>query len=302
MRTRELTDREMREFLAPLELVPEIKRREEPRPARSARARPFRLGLVAASLATGGILAITLWPNGTPAGGPRFVMPASAAPIVSRAAEVTSGWSNQIVRIRSSLGVCWGTLTCVARDQLDHEQTTWVRYSSDGEPITVRELQTGGHLAGDERVTTHDPNRTITMGGKQFPWEQERSYDSTTGKITTEQAGFAPSVIFKAHGILEAALRGSRDVRLAGRTMVDGHDAYRLVFSQIDESSAPGERNVLYVNAETYLPVQLDVQDDGPDMHGNPSMWHLSERVNDVTVLPDSAANRKQLEMHGPTG
>ena len=248
---------------------------------RARRRRAAARGGAVATVALGVTLALALAPSGGSGG------PPVASDVVARAAAASDLPQRSIVAITSDVDVN-GTL---------HERrTTWVRLSGDGRPLGVRSLITAAS-GGSARPGVEDVTTTGADGHSLL-----QQFDPATGKVTSTRDGQqSPPLVFQTHALLVRAQSGDRVVRLAGEETVGGRRAYRLIVTGADEPAEHGDRDELLVDAETYTPLELRKHSEGLDVNGKPFVYDYVERIVGQRTLPDNAANREQLRLHGPT-
>jgi hypothetical protein len=227
------------------------------------RAGRFTLaGTVAAVCA---VIAAPLGPSGTPA----------LADVIARASDAATPAPGVITKIRTE--VEW---TAIGTER--EVRTVWFRRGATGEELRMLQETDGiDEVSRDGRI---------------------RSYDQKTGATKELEGRTVASILFSAKAMLEAARRGDAKPKLAGQEVVGGRKVYRLTITGADDAPAlPGDRDELLVDAETYAPVLLRKHSEGLDVHGKPFTYDLSERVLEHETLPDTAENRRLLELRGPT-
>ena len=232
-------------------------------------------------MALGVTLALALAPSGGGSGAP------VANEVVARAAAASDLPERSIVAITSDVDV---------NATLHERRTTWVRLSGDGRPLGVRSLITAAS-GGTARPGVEDVTTTGADGHSQL-----QQFNPTTGKVTTTRDGQqTPPLVFEAHALLVRAQSGDREIRLAGEETVGGRRAYRLIVTGADEPAEHGDRDELLVDADTYAPLELRRHSEGLDVYGKPFVYDYVERIVGRRTLPDTAANREQLRLRGPT-
>jgi hypothetical protein len=248
---------------------------------RARRRRAAARGGTVAAVALAATLALAL----APSGGTRHGGAPLAERIVARAVAASDLPERSIVVIDSDVTV---------PGELHENRTTWVQMSGDGRPLAVRSLITsasGAHVAaGAEDVTSTDADGGSTL----------QQFDPTTGKVTTTPGGReTPSVVFEARALLVRAQAGDKDVRLVGEETIGGRRAYRLIVTGVQEPAIRGDHDELLVDTETYAPLELRKHSEGTAVDGKPYTYDLSERIVSRRTLPDTAANRALLRLHG---
>lgn len=153
----------------------------------------------------------------------------------------------------------------------------------------VRFLQVSG--TGDAPAGTQE----ITRGGTITRYAPD-------GHVTmTSRGRMVPGEVFRSAALLDAA-RAGRQVTLE-ETTLDGRPAYALHW---EEPSGPPHHpkieETLWVDRETYLPLQFADHSYGRDVENKPFDETLTERVNAFQRLPDTPENRRLLELDGSRG
>ncbi len=148
-----------------------------------------------------------------------------------------------------------------------------------------------GRLIGDF-AGRRAPGR---RGGPAMRWDASTNtiYSNRFGSVTPSRG--APSIDpFGDPGTALRALEAQGRLRLAGKTRVDGRDAYRLTSGTV-EGFAPGtrERVVFIVDAETYLPLLTHFNQRASDG----GTLDLSIRYLVYERLPLDARTRAQLDL-----
>lgn len=292
---------------------------DDPRPDRPAvraalghrtRAHRLRVALPAPVLAAG-VTAVVLIPSGAPAA-------ADVVEIVDRAAEATAQPPNAIVTVRSRIeGRFWDEKE--GHGGLSEDETAWVRSATDGKPRDIRTISRLVTLDGprDDGPSASAPRLTVTGDPKEeestttyaTPGEVRgavsKRYEVATGRTTVERdSAQVPRLVFDAHRLLENAKRDGDSARLDGEATIGGRRTYRLVVRErIGPDPVPGieERTELYVDKETYEAVELRTTSKGRTAPaGVRFTYELVQRVVGVDEVPDTAENRKVLELRGP--
>jgi len=173
----------------------------------------------------------------------------------------------------------------------------WVQLSGDGRPLGVRSLITAAS-GGTSRAGVEDVTRRTADGHSVL-----EQYDPATGKVK-HHAGRAAGPGRRLRGARparEGARRRQRrharrrgDVRRSSRLQADRH--------RRREPAEHGDRDELVVDAESYAPLALIKHSEGIAVDGKPFTYDYTERIVGRRTLPDTAANREQLRLHGPTG
>jgi hypothetical protein len=159
----------------------------------------------------------------------------------------------------------------------------WVR----GEDVRFLQVSgTGDAPAGTQEIT-HDG--TLTRYAPD-------------GHVTmTTRGQMVPGEIFRSAALLDAA-RAGRHVTLE-ETTLDGRPAYALHW---EEPSGPPHyptiEETLWVDRETYVPLQFADHESGRDVNNKPFDETLTEKVNAFERLPDTPENRRLLELNGSRG
>jgi hypothetical protein len=124
-------------------------------------------------------------------------------------------------------------------------------------------------------------------------------YSATSDRIVVMngvQSNIGPE-LFQARTLLAKA-RGGNHVKLGDGT-VNGRPAYQLTWTE-DTSRAPNDVTVeltLWVDRETYAPLQYTDHSQGTDAQGRPLDQTYKATITRFDHLPDTAANREQLKM-----
>jgi hypothetical protein len=123
-------------------------------------------------------------------------------------------------------------------------------------------------------------------------------YDAAGKKVMTMKGGMVAGEIFRSAALLEAAQGGS-PVKLEETTLA-GRNAYALSW---EEPSGPPHHPkiemTLWVDRETYVPLQFTDHSYGLDVEGKQFDETLTETVSDFQRLPDTPENRRLLEYGG---
>jgi hypothetical protein len=246
--------------------------------------RTLRAGVGGSVLALAGSALLAVGPTGG-GGGVAAVVP-SVSEVVAQALDASKLPAGSIVVMRSASEV---------RGAFRQERTTWVRLGRGGERLGVRQLVTSAEgedvAAGVEDVATRENGKRVLL-----------SYDPQTRAVSrTENAESVPSIALDAHALLRRAQSGDRIVGVR-RTTFEGRAAWSLSITGVEEPARRGDRDELIVDAATFEPLQLVKHSEGRDVEGRPFAYDFTMRVLSVRRLPDNAANRAQLELHGPTG
>jgi xanthine/CO dehydrogenase XdhC/CoxF family maturation factor len=118
-------------------------------------------------------------------------------------------------------------------------------------------------------------------------------------KLMSDRGRIVPGDIFRSAALVDAARTG-RSVDLE-ETTLDGRPAYALSW---EEPSPPLHHPkielTLWVDRETYVPLQFTDHSYGLDAKGKPFDQTLTETVNDFKRLPDTPENRQLLEVNAP--
>lgn len=260
---------------------------------RRSRRSVARVGVGGGVVALCATIALALAPTGANLGGrPGGHQPLpGVAHVVAEAAQASEQPPGTILRFTSEAR--WNGDSRSVR-------TTWVRRGEDGRLLAsrtlVREVEGEKLLAGLDDVSFVENGRQVT-----------RVYAPGRGVKTWWGARTVPSIVSRAHELLRRGKAGDRDILLVGEETVGGRRGYLL---DITESYAeeeggeplPGDRVDMVVDAETYRPLLMRVHSEGRDMRGKPYTYDFSERILTWITLPDTLENRRQLELHGPTG
>jgi hypothetical protein len=110
------------------------------------------------------------------------------------------------------------------------------------------------------------------------------------------QSNIGPE-LFQARALLAKARDGDH-VKVSDTT-VDGRPAYQLTWTE-DTSRVPNDVTIeltLWVDRETYAPLQYTDHSYGTDPQGRPLDQTYMATISRFDHLPDTAANREQLEM-----
>lgn len=148
----------------------------------------------------------------------------------------------------------------------------------------------------------------VTGTGDAPAGSQEITHDGTMtryapdGHVTTTMQGWmVPGEVFRSAALLDAA-RAGRQIDLE-ETTLDGRPAYALHW---EEPSGPPHHpkieETLWVDRETYMPLQFTDHESGRDVENKPFDETLTEKVNAFQRLPDTPENRRLLEADGPRG
>jgi hypothetical protein len=171
---------------------------------------------------------------------------------------------------------------------------TWVRRAPGDPGPAMRTLQvsgTGDGPAGTEEVSRPGPGHGVL----------ER-YSPATGQTRSETGAQAvPGEIFRAGALLRTAQAGG-GVKLAGETTLNGRPAYVLRWNERSGPPYwPAIELTLWVDRETYAPLQFTDHSSGRDVTGAPFDQTLTQTVQAFERLPDTAGNRALLQMspHG---
>jgi hypothetical protein len=148
-----------------------------------------------------------------------------------------------------------------------------------------------GRLIGDF-AGRRAPGR---RGGPAMRWDASTNtiYSNRFGSVTPSRG--APSIDpFGDPGASLRAFEAQGRLRLAGKTRVDGRDAYRLTSGTV-EGFAPRtrERVVFMVDADTYLPLSTHFSQRAPD--GGRLVLHIRYLVYER--LPLNARTLAQLDL-----
>jgi hypothetical protein len=147
----------------------------------------------------------------------------------------------------------------------------------------------------DESVSYPSPS---SAADARLPFDTEE-YSATSNRVvvsTGVQSNIGPE-LFQAR-VLLAKARDGDGVKLNDAT-VNGRPAYRLTWTE-DTSRAPNDVTVeltLWVDRETYAPLRYTDHSHGTDAQGQPLDQTYKATISGFEQLPDTAANRKQLEM-----
>jgi hypothetical protein len=122
-------------------------------------------------------------------------------------------------------------------------------------------------------------------------------YDAASGRTEVdEDVRMLPGDLFRATALLRSA-RTSGDVRLLGEETVAGRPAYVLRWHEPSgPPNHPELEQTLWVDRETYAPLRFTDHASGRDAGGQPLDQTYEETVLDFRTLPDTPANRAQLE------
>jgi hypothetical protein len=173
--------------------------------------------------------------------------------------------------VRASTGADYGT------------RRVWVR----GDDARLLQVSgTGDATAGSQEVT-HDGSIT--------------RYAPDGRKTTSMEGSMVPGEIFRSAALLDAA-RAGRQVDLEETTLA-GRPAYALHW---EEPSGPPHHPkiemTLWVDRETYVPLQFTDHSSGLDVSGKPFDESLTETVDAFERLPDTPENRRLLDAGAPRG
>lgn len=123
-------------------------------------------------------------------------------------------------------------------------------------------------------------------------------YDAQGNKVMTMRGGMVAGEIFRSAALLKAARSGS-PVKLE-ETTLGGRNAYALSW---EEPSGPPHHPklelTLWVDRETYVPLQFTDHSYGLDAEGKQFDEILTETVSDFRRLPDTPENRRLLQYGG---
>jgi hypothetical protein len=170
--------------------------------------------------------------------------------------------------------------------------TTWLRVSADRRVLASRHY-----------TVRKDPSRTVDSAAYMRAGTPVlETYAHRTGTFSRHvgvEATFSPAFVLSTRRYLAAA-RSSRRRVVIDRVRIAGHDAYRL---RLPAAGGPRLRTTreLFVDATSYKPLEMRKSEVGPDIHGNPYSYYLSERVVNQRTLADTPENRRLLRVQRPT-
>jgi hypothetical protein len=173
----------------------------------------------------------------------------------------------------------------------------WVRQVPGHGAPEFRSLQLAGAHAGNELVSFPSPGTTLPFTSEEFSAADNRIVvrPGTQSAMTPE--------LFEARTLLAKARRGD-DVALDDDATVNGQPAYKLTWRE-DTSRAPNDVAVqltLWVDRDTYAPLQFTDHDTGTDAQGRPLDQTYRATIVRFDRLPDTAANRELLKMRPHPG
>jgi hypothetical protein len=256
-----------------------IVERLTPGPARRSRRRRVLLAVPVAALAAVGAALVVL-----PASAPQ------ASEIISRASTAIDGSAGDVLYAETSVrregtngSYDYGT------------RREWVRLAPGESAPAMRSLQVSG--TGDGPAGTEEVSRPGPGHG------EIDKYSPAANELSTHPgAQMLPSQIFRASDILRAAGAGG-NVQLAGEATIAGRPAYVLRWSQPTMAPYwPTEELTLWVDQESYAPLQFTEHEFGRDANGTQFDDTLTQTVQAFQHLPDTAANRALLDMSAHPG
>jgi len=254
----------------------------------------------ALACAASGAFAIGL-PTGAGDGrdsGLRVIVP-SLTEVAARAKAASRLQARSILWYRSD--VRWGT---PGEELVGQRRTTVLRTDERGRVIVMRAVsetdpayQRLGLPATLDSVSHAGPD-----GGLRG--SSVREWSSETGRVRSFGGMMVEEIVHRTSTLLRAAER--RAARRGGVVEVvthAGRPAYRLEVGGIEERRFPGEERFLLIDAETYAPVMLGVEQAplarGP--YGRPiAPYRYREEIEQIRELEDTAENRRLLELRGP--
>jgi hypothetical protein len=149
-----------------------------------------------------------------------------------------------------------------------------------------------GQHQGDE--TASYPS-TPPAGAVSLPFTTA-VYTAADHRLTVSpgtKSEMAPE-LFQARTLLAKA-RAGQDVQLDEHADVDGRPAYKLTWAET--SSHLTIEMTLWIDRETYAPVQFTDHSRGLDVHGEPVDETYKATIANFEQLPDTPGNRRLLRM-----
>jgi hypothetical protein len=250
---------------------------------RRPRLRPRVIAGAAAALAVGAAAVSALVPSGGP--GAREILERAAAAVgASDRPEILVADIRAEQLAGSDVSGSYGTTRI------------WVRQVPGHGTPEFRSLQLAGPHAGDELASFPSRGTTLPFTSEEYSAADDRIVvrPGTRSAMTPE--------LFEARTLLARARRGD-DVALDEDT-VNGRPAYKLTWQE-DSSRAPNDVTVavtLWIDRETYAPLQLTDHDSGTDARGRALDQTYRATILKFERLPDTAANRELLEMRPHPG
>jgi hypothetical protein len=253
------------------------RRRPRRRPRRGLR-RSVALPAVGACAAAAALAAVALL-AGTPGASASEVLE-RAASAVAKAPDILFVESRAQSESTDGEVVSYGT----RRVWVSGDEMRWLNVTGgDGSPKGLESVTT---VAPDAARGTPAAATTATY----LPAENRIEVRRRTQQV--------PGEIFKARSLWRQVQAGKARVRLTGETTIDGRAAYVLRWN---ENSGPPHwpsiELTLWIDKETYAPLQFEDHSFGRDASGKPFDTTFTETVTRFERLPSTPENRKLLEM-----
>ena len=254
----------------------------------------LRGGVAATALALAASAALALGPRGPLGGNP--VAP-TVSEVVAHAIGASTMPAGSIGVVESEKVVRWDGPD--GPGGLEEHTRNWLQLRSDGTYGDSRTLRL------DAKGESMPPGLDTAVSFDADGRPTTRTYLPGRGIRVDVGAEMVPSALSRSQEALRRAQRHDDDVPMREEVR-DGRRVFVLTVTGFDDGlrPLPGDRAELVVDAETYEPVSFSTFTRtrinwGRDK-GEWATHELEERVVSVRWLPDTAENRRFLEVRGP--
>lgn len=227
--------------------------------------------------------------------GLRALVP-SLTEVAARAEQASRVRARSLLYYRSD--VQWGSPT----DPVRERRTTVLRFDERGRVVAMRSLheRDRAYSASIPRIV----DSTSVSGPRGSDGGTISDWDSTRRRVRSFSGVSVPFIVHRTTALLRAAERRAK--RRGGevtRVRYKGRWAYRIDVSGVDWPKMGGEFRTVLVDAETYAPLMLAV-DELPSRRPRGGNWvpsfRLREQILEMRTLDDTPENRRMLRLRAP--